>query len=72
MAGATSEIQRLYTYNGPIERFGKWVGNWRGQTYAATAAKAKSNLTYQARQAMGLTATAPLKLTGKVVEFRPN
>ena len=36
-----------YLYDGPVMVFGKFVGNWRGETIADSEAKAKSNLAYQ-------------------------
>ena len=39
-----------YSYNGPVMVFGKFVGNWKGETYADSEAKAKSNLAYQFRK----------------------
>lgn len=36
-----------YLYDGPVMVFGKFVGNWRGETIATSEKKAKSNLAYQ-------------------------
>lgn len=39
-----------YVYDGPVMVFGKFVGNWRGETIATSEGKAKSNLAYQFRK----------------------
>lgn len=39
-----------YYYNGPVMVFGKFVGDWKGETIADNEAKAKSNLAYQFRK----------------------
>lgn len=62
-----SSTDSLYSYNGPILRFGKPVASrWKAQTIAPTAAKAKSNLTWQAKRSLGLAANAPVTLPGKI------
>lgn len=56
-----------YSYTGPVEMFGKVVEpQWKGVTYAATPAKAKSNLAYQWKKAHGRTASSRVELPGKV------
>lgn len=39
-----------YLYDGPVMVFGKFVGNWRGETFAHSEDKAKSNLAFQFRK----------------------
>ena len=39
-----------YVYEGPVMVFGKFVGNWRGETIADSERKAISNLSYQFRK----------------------
>lgn len=39
-----------YTYDGPVICFGKYIGNWHGETIAKTRDKAKSNLLYQCKK----------------------
>ena len=41
-------------YDGPVVIFGKAAGNFKGETYADTKAKAKSNLTYQCKKKMNV------------------
>lgn len=37
-----------WVYNGPVMEFDTCIANhWRGETFAPSEAKAKSNLTYQ-------------------------
>ena len=38
-----------YTYNGPVLFFGRFVGNWKGETMASSKAEAIKNLTYQCK-----------------------
>ena len=39
---------------------------WRGQTFAESEKKARSNLGYQFRKHMGLSQSVPIRLTGKM------
>lgn len=39
---------------------------WRGQTFAESEKKARSNLGYQFRKHMGLSQGVPIRLTGKM------
>lgn len=42
------ESMKLYTYDGPVEEFGRCVSNrWSASTYAVSERKARSNLEYQ-------------------------
>lgn len=56
-----------YIYEGPVTVFDKCVENrWRGETYAVSEAKARSNLTYQWKKRNNLVANTVVKLPGKV------
>lgn len=36
-----------FHYNGPVYRFDEWIGDWGGDTWAPSEAKALSNLSYR-------------------------
>lgn len=58
----------LYTYAGPVLEFDKIVTNcWRGQTYAVSEAKARSNLAYQFKRENGKVPRSKITLPGKIV-----
>ena len=58
----------LYSYKGPVLFFGRLVErNWRGQTYAASEARARYNLMYQYKKRTGRLANAKIELPGKLV-----
>ena len=41
----------LYSYTGPVTMFDRCVANyWKGETYASSERKAKSNLIFQYKQ----------------------
>lgn len=45
----------LYSYTGPVTMFDRCVANyWKGETYASSEKKAKSNLVYQYKKQNGL------------------
>ena len=57
-----------YIYKGPVVVFNNVVdNNWYGVTWAATPAKARSNLMYQWKKANGRTASSYVKLPGELV-----
>ena len=59
-----------YTYNGPVLFFGKFAGNWKGETMASSEAEARKNLTYQCKSKflkMGAGASG-IGLAGKIVK----
>ena len=37
----------LFAFSGGISHYGKWIGNWTGETVAPSPARAVSNLVYQ-------------------------
>jgi hypothetical protein len=64
MSGST---YREYTYDGPVEEFGKCIANrWQATTYAPSMAKARSNLTYQFKKMYNKLPTTKITLPGKL------
>lgn len=58
----------LYSYNGPVCEFNKIVSNcWKGQTYATSEAKARSNLAYKFKKETGRVPRSKITLPGKIV-----
>lgn len=58
--------RRTYTFHGHIMKFGRDIGMWSGETIAASVAQARNNLTYQAKQKLGLLPSASIRLEGEV------
>ena len=57
----------LYSYNGPVFEFNKLIDNhWRGETYAASEAKARSNLAFQYKLETGRVPRTKITLPGKI------
>lgn len=40
-------VRHLYRYDGPVFRFGKFVGKIKAETWAESESKALSNIAYQ-------------------------
>ena len=60
----------LYSYTGPVTMFDRCVANcWKGETYASSEKKAKSNLIFQYKQQNGLLPTSKVNLPGKLVKL---
>ena len=60
----------LYSYTGPVTMFDRCVANyWKGETYAPSEKKAKSNLAYQYRKQNGLIPGTRVGLSGKLVKL---
>lgn len=58
----------LFSYNGPVEEFGRCIANrWVGTTVAPTEAKARSNLAYQFKQQNKKAPATKITLPGKIV-----
>ena len=57
-----------YKYEGPIVLIDSMVVSniWSAKTWAATEKKAMNNFKIQAKRALGLVATAKVKLPGKI------
>lgn len=54
-------------YDGAVRSFDDILSvKWRGQTFAESEKKARSNLGYQFRKHMGLSQSVPIRLTGKM------
>ena len=61
---------KLYSYTGPVTMFGRCVANyWKGETYASSEKKAKSNLIFQYKQQNGLLPASKVNLPGKLVKL---
>ena len=60
-----------YEFRGPvIDKFSRVIcRSWHATTYAASAAKARSNLSYQFKKTFGLAFNTTIYLSG---EFVPN
>ena len=57
----------LYSYEGPVMKFDVCVDNrWRGETFAPSESKARSNLAYQYKKENGLAPNARITLPGKL------
>lgn len=55
-----------YRYDGPVMVFGKFVGNWRGETIADSEPKARSNLAYQFRKQNNRSSNTVVEFPGKL------
>ena len=59
---------KLYSYKGPVTKFGICIdSNWSGSTCAPSEKKARSNLTYQYKKKHNLTSNTVIELPGKLV-----
>ena len=57
-----------YSYEGPVRVFDTCVNpRWKGQTWADSEKKARSNLSWQYKQETNRTANAKVCLTGKIL-----
>lgn len=60
-----------YIYDGPVMVFNQLVTDqWVGETLAVTKRKARSNLMYQCKQALGLSGSAAVIMPGTIREER--
>lgn len=56
-----------YIYEGPVKEFDAIVNCcWKGETYAPSERKARSNLTYQYKKKTGKSSDTKITLTGKI------
>lgn len=56
-----------YSYEGPVLVFNRCVqDNWKGETFAESEAKARSNLAYQWKKAHNRERGSKVSLPGKV------
>jgi hypothetical protein len=61
------EEYHKYQYEGPVIFFDKCVADrWKGETMAPSEKKARSNLSYQAKQQLRLIAGTRVTLPGKI------
>lgn len=61
---------KTYTYNGPVMGLnGVIERNWKGETYAGTEKKAKSNLAYQYKKAHNMADNCKIILPAKLVSY---
>ena len=57
----------LYLYDGPVMEFEKVICNrWVSKTWAQSAKKAKSNLTYQFKKQFNKAPSSKITLPGKI------
>ena len=65
--GSRNPNYHKYTYDGPVEEFGKCVAvRWSASTLAPSEAKARSNFAYQYKQEYGKAPYAKITLPGKI------
>lgn len=58
----------LYSYDGPVFAFEKLIANhWKGQTYAVSEAKARTNLAFQFKKETGRVPRTNITLPGKII-----
>ena len=55
-----------YQYDGPVMVFGTYRGTFKGETFASSDARAKSNIAYQVKRKMKIAANAKVELPGKL------
>ena len=56
-----------YIYAGPVFEFDRCVNyRWKGETFAISEAKARSNLAYQYKKQHKLKPATVIKITGKL------
>ncbi len=59
----------LYLYEGPVFEFDRIVANrWRGETYAISEAKARTNLAFQFKKETGRAPRSKITVPGKIVK----
>ena len=57
-----------YVYDGPVLFFGRYIGNFRGETVARSEAKARSKLTYQYKKKNNkIAGSGGIELPGKIL-----
>lgn len=55
-----------YVYDGPVMMFGRWIGNFKGETTAESEEKARCNLAYQFKKKNNRIAGTKIDLPGKI------
>lgn len=56
----------LYLYDGPVTRFGKYVGNYKAYSYASSEKSAYNNIKSKWKKDNGYLQTAKVELPGKL------
>lgn len=60
-------MMHRYSYDGPVEEFGKCIcRRWKSVTYAVSESKARSNLTYQFKKENNKIPSTRIVLPGKI------
>ena len=60
-----------YSYNGPVEMYGKCIcDTYKAETTATSLSKARSNLVYRFKKENGLEPRVVISLPGKIVEIK--
>ena len=59
-----------YFYDGPVVEFNTCIANnWKGETFAPSEAKARSNLAYQFKKNNKRIASSKITLPGQLIEI---
>ena len=59
-----------YIYDGPVKEFERIVSEkWKGETYAVSERKARSNLAYQFKKEYGRTPNTKISLPGDIIKI---
>lgn len=63
---------KFYTYEGPVMMFGICLADrWKGETWASSMKKARSNLTFQFKRQTNRLGTSNIYLSGEIKEGSP-
>lgn len=60
------KVMALYLYNGPVTRFGKYVGNYKAYTTATSEKQAYNNIKSKWKNDCGYLQSAKVELPGKI------
>ena len=67
MDNLTNTQMEHYIYKGPVMEFNHCVAlQWKGETFAPSEQKARSNLTYQFKRSVGKSKSSKITLPGKL------
>ena len=59
-----------YFYDGPVKEFDKLIAeHWKGETFAPSESKARSNLAYQFKKNNKRIASSKITLPGQLIEI---
>lgn len=59
--------QKHFRYNGQVIQFGRSLGYFQADTWATSAAKARSNILYQFKKANNMMPSCKLELEAEVI-----